>query len=744
MGVSLFFHPSETRKHPGIHPGPGNNSKSLDAGRSAAAFLLGFVALSTQIYFMREFNARFYGNEITFGFLLASWLFWVGAGSLSAKKIRIPSLKTETVFAAAFILLPCILMLIRSFRFLAGTYPAETTGFLIQFLFGFLICFGTGFPLGVLFVFNVRDQSGNLEKVYILESLGSVSAGILLYFILIPFLSNWEGTAAILIFSTIAALFIFRSRLQPLVSLVTVLFLVFFILWDGPSQKQYWAPFHWLESKDTPYGKIQVVKTEDQLSIYTNTQIIHTFPDPAGAEETVHFALLQMPLAKKVLLIGGIAGGTINQLMKYPHVRIHDIEIDPKLVQIARRYLPDKNRQFLDSSRMTLSIQDGRAFLKKTEEKFDVIIVNLPEPRTAQINRFYTLEFFRTASRKLTDRGLISFKVPSAENYISRERRNFLASLYDTLYAVFPEVKIVPGTSNIFLASHSLLTLDIDTLSLRINRFHLDNVFVRPELLMDRLNPLRVDQTMQQIRSGEKIINHDFSPVSYFFNAVLWSSQFRKSGRKLMEYVAKIGRFGLLDIPLILFIMGLALALVKKSKTAFLMIPLGTAGLTAIAMELLLIIAYQASYGSLYRGIALLFTGFMGGLCSGAYHASRRKHISSKDSALILGGFVFFIALTAGLLGLPPPEWAFAALLFGFGYLGGFLFIVSNRLYLEIKDNYGLGYAIDLFGSFFGALLTSAFLIPLFGIFLILKYILLVNSFCLLFVILGKKQTNNS
>jgi hypothetical protein len=67
------------------------------------------------------------------------------------------------------------------------------------------------------------------------------------------------------------------------------------------------------------------------------------------------------------------------------------------------------------------------------------------------------------------------------------------------------------------------------------------------------------------------------------------------------------------------------------------------------------------------------------------------------------------------------------------------MFIVSNHLYLEQKKNFGLGYGLDLLGSFFGALVASSLLIPLFGLPLLVKYIFLLNSFCLLFLFWGRK-----
>ena len=44
--------------------------------------------------------------------------------------------------------------------------------------------------------------------------------------------------------------------------------------------------------------------------------------------------------------------------------------------------------------RVTVAFEDGRAFLERTDKTYDAILLNLPEPATAQINRFYTREFY--------------------------------------------------------------------------------------------------------------------------------------------------------------------------------------------------------------------------------------------------------------------------------------------------------------------------------------------------------------
>ena len=110
---------------------------------------------------------------------------------------------------------------------------------------------------------------------------------------------------------------------------------------------------------------------------------------------------------------------------------------------------------------------------------------------TAQLNRFYTFEFFKKARKKLNEDGIFSLRIPSSENYISYDLQNFLSSLHRTLLEVFPNVQVVPGSTNIFLASDSFITLDPKELSIRIESLNLDNTFVSPFMIEARLSPER-------------------------------------------------------------------------------------------------------------------------------------------------------------------------------------------------------------------------------------------------------------
>lgn len=700
-------------------------------------FLLGFLALSFQIFLLREFCVHFYGNEITFGLLLASWLLWGGVGSISASKFKFNRSKFPKVYYAIIILFPLGLVGVRFSRFFLNLLPGEITGMIPILIFSLLVTLFVSFPLGMLFVFNTYFQKGNLSQVYLLESIGSSSAGLVVYFIFIPFFSNWHGAAIIAALASISIFFTFGKRKQVILLVSILIFLGFFSFFDFPSQKIFWRPFNLIKSKDTPYGKLQVLKTEEQISLYNNALLVYSYPDLSSSEESVHFALLQNPGANSVLLVGGGAGGSLKEILKYSQVEVDYVELDPEIIKLSLHYLPQKAQKILKNKRVHIYFQDGRAFLNKVQKKYDIIILNLPEPATAQINRFYTKEFFFKVKEKLNKGGIFSFRVPSAENYISLELQNFLSSLYFTLKQVFPEVKVVPGNTNIFLASYQPLSIELDKLSQKIKDLNLQTTYVSPHLLISRLSPLRIEMLKEKLVEGEKTINLDFVPISYFYNSVLWSSHFKGLERNIFSFLSRLSSFWFLDLPLVLFLFLLFLLWLGRRKSSFLLVPLSVMGFTTIVFEIIVIISFQTMFGYLYQRIALLLATFMIGLSLGALWGKKRKKIQFTLLLIIQFGLMLILIFFYVFLKFHPPEVLFFCFLLAIGFLGGDLFIVSNHLFLKEKKNYGLGYGLDLLGSFLGALAASSFLIPLIGLPLLLKYLFLLNSFCFLFLVGG-------
>ncbi|MBN2206598.1 MAG: fused MFS/spermidine synthase [Candidatus Aminicenantes bacterium] len=703
---------------------------------SLPAVLLGALAMTGQILLLREFAAQFYGNEMTYGLVLASWLLWGGLGSLAGDRRRIRAERIPYAYLGLVLIVPAGLVALRSSRFVLGTLPGELVGLGPALVFALAIALTTSLPLGLLFVANARRLEGDVGRTYLLESLGAAAAGIVLNFILVPRVSNMAAAVILGILIAVLTALSFRSRRSAALALAACAGLAVFAALDGPSRRLEWKPFDLVATRDTPYGKLQAVRTAEQVTFYSDKRKLFTSHDPASSEEAVHFALLQRPARGTALLIGGGAGGNLAQALKYPELRIEYIELDPEVIRLALRHLPAEDRAPLGDPRVRVVHEDGRARLRRSEGGYAFIVLDLPEPATAQVNRFYTREFFALARAKLAPGGVLGFRLSSAENYIGPDLAEFLATIRETLGAVFPEVAVVPGAANIFLASTRPLTRDPDELERRIRTAGLENVAVRPGLLSNRLSEARRAHLDRALEGGAPSLNTDLRPRSYFFSAVLWARQFRSVEAGLLKALAGVPRFWLLDAPLLLFVAGLAAIRLRRRGGGRVLIPVAVMGLTSIVFEIAVILAYQVYYGSVYGRIALLMAAFMAGLALGAAAGRARPATAARaDLAAAQGGFILLLTAFLRLLKTTPPQAGLAALLIGFGFLSGLLFIAASRLYAASGERLGAGYGWDLIGSFLGALAASSVLIPLVGLDRVVIYLILANSACLLFLL---------
>lgn len=712
----------------------------IPSARDWLPLTLGLFSLSFQVFLLREFAAHFSGNEAVFGLTLASWLLWSGLGSLAAPYFSLRKIRLDALFYLLIMLTAAGLAVIRLSRFIMGTLPGETLGLFPIFFSSLGVSFLVGFPIGLLFVANVLNCGQKLIKVYMLESLGAAAAGILVYLFIIPVMSTWKAAAVIGAAGGVVVFFSHEKRRFQWLHVPVLLSLLFLWTFDIPTQKMYWNPFYLARSADSPFGKLQMITQEEQISLFSNGSLVYSYPDPAASEETVHFALLQRPQARRVLLIGGGVGGGLKEILKYPRAEVVYVETDPEIIRLSLAFLPEEERSLLNHPRVDLHYSDGRAFLQEHKDTYQAVLLNVPDPVSSQINRFYTVEFFSLVSSRLDDDGIFSFRVSSAENYISRELQSFLSTLYYSLKESFPCVEVVPGPTNIFLASRVPLSIRLEDMEKRLESLDLNTTFVSPHLLFDRLNPLRVSSLKEKITAGEKKLNRDMVPISTFCSSVLWSTQFEGMEKRLFLFLSKVPSFWLLDFPLILFILFLAAFSIRKKRGPVYLIPLTVMGMTTIIVELLVLLSFQSRFGYVYKSVSLLLASFMFGLFGGAVWGKRKKEGGPGLLILIQFAFVLLLFVLRWSFGKPLPRLTGYGFLLVFGFFGGWLFVHSNRLYLRIKKNVGLGYGLDLLGSFLGALTASGILIPLFGIPLLADYLLLANFFCLVFLVFVLKR----
>jgi spermidine synthase len=728
--------------------------------QNAALVLTGFSAVVGQIVLMRELIVVFNGNEISLGMMLATWLFWtaVGSGLSSGLQVgaRNPRRATAVLQCLLAVSLPTTIWALRASKSIFQNVPGELMGPL-PMLLTTLVCLSVFCTVsGALFVAAARIFEGERKvtaraaagSAYLLEATGSAAGGVLASIVLLRFLDSFQIAIVVGLLNVCMALvLLIELRQRRIVALAAVVALAALplVMLVGPAldkaaQERFWKDFNLVGSRETIYGNLAVTETGAIRSIYSNGVNLANAPDPSAAEEAVHYALLEHPAPRRVLLIGGGVNGAVGEALKHPSVtRLDYVELDPALIEMARRYFPVQAAALADA-RVHVHYADGRRYLETAGDRFGVIIVDVPDPQTAQLNRFYTAEFFRLAREHLETGGVLAIELRSSEETLSPDRRDFLRCIRRTLEEVFPQIVAIPGETIHFFAAQEtrVLTADPAVLVVRLRERGISTQYVSRYFIPYRMMPDRMRQVEEQLRPlASTQVNRDFAPVAYSFDVLLWGAQFGSVYSDWFRIAARLPfayLFGAVVIVL-LAVAGLVMFAAGRERQAGSAAACCTAatGFTLMALQILLLLGFESVYGYVYHEVAILIGLCMGGIALGSWLGLRR--VGRSDGApyrtmtvtqLLLAVSCPALMLVVGLLAEASgvaTSWVVAQLVFPAlaalsGMLGGFQFVIAAQVFLrdgEGRSRLGVLYAIDLLGGCVGALVISSYLIPVFG-----------------------------
>lgn len=152
-------------------------------------------------------------------------------------------------------------------------------------------------------------------------------------------------------------------------------------------------------------------------------------------EALVHPAAASHAKVKRVLILGGGDGGAAEELLKYPSVeRVVIAELDEAVIRVAREYFGSIHRGALDDPRVEIRIGDGLAFVRETEQRFDLVLLDLTDPDTPA-SALYTSAFFASVKNILNPGGAMVLHTGSPIF-----RPDIVTSLYHGLRETFKVV----------------------------------------------------------------------------------------------------------------------------------------------------------------------------------------------------------------------------------------------------------------------------------------------------------------
>lgn len=330
------------------------------------------------------------------------------------------------------------------------------------------VLFASVSPIAVrLFATSTGRSGSTAGSISAVSTIGSIAGSVVTAFLLLDWLGSIARTvitvalatcvtAVVLLLATLPRLRtdgIMRVRLRPYAvvlaaALVIGLPAVAFIRSTQLERSLITPSPEWriLFVGDSPYHRVTVRERQGVLRLLqfaTGAQSLMRLGDPFGPgapyTDAMHISRLMRPSVRRVLVIGLGGGTTPKQFVHYyPDTTVDVVEIDPVVVEVSKKYFGVQ-----PSDRLRIHLSDGRTFLKRSHEKWDLIVID-----AYTTNRYgdtipphlVTQEFFREASRHLTDGGVFHFHSAFGESRLLSALQKTIASVFATTYVTGGEI----------------------------------------------------------------------------------------------------------------------------------------------------------------------------------------------------------------------------------------------------------------------------------------------------------------
>ncbi len=308
--------------------------------------------------------------------------------------------------------------------------------------------------LGAIVPFAVKINSENIEelgktsgKIYGISTVGSIIGVYLPSLLLIPMLGTRFTilffSMILIIVSTICLIFklkinIIRKTFSIMLVIVFMLIITSFVTYPTPSdiaKQNNFIKDEIIYESETPYTYILVTKSETNM--YLRGKVTGGIWSLKKDEKKFTNGIYDYPLicasmnndTENILILGLGGGSTSNSFTyAYPDIKIDGVEIDPCVIYLGKRYFN------MTTKNLNIITLDARLYVKITEEKYDIVIIDVY--RDAYIpTHMVTTEFFEQIKAVLKEDGVICINII----YFNQE---FYNAMGNTVSQVFPSVYI--------------------------------------------------------------------------------------------------------------------------------------------------------------------------------------------------------------------------------------------------------------------------------------------------------------
>ena len=637
------------------HQGAAGHGQSvLPAG--FAVFAIGLACGLVQVVLIRQLLVVCSGSELTVGLILAVWMLGGALGvSWGGRQARRDPTPSRTARRLLFLCCLCLLSSLAAasfarvspelFRNLPGLLTAQrgevlglvqtlllTLSVTLPVVFALEAAFGSA--LGIYGALRATEQAA--AHCYAIDAVGHLVGGGAAAYILTFWLDAHTALAGAGLLCLLAATGLWRSfpdrGSPPRWALLCILLttacatLLGARALDRATLAVRWRGHTLIENAETPQSNIVVARHGEHGKVFFINGV------PAAYTETmpsthllVHFTMLQHANPQSVLLVGGLGTGAVEEVLEHSPARVDYFELDPALLDVYERH-----RGRLPGAPVVIHRTDLRAWLRthagSERARWDVIIIALPSPLSAVVNRHYTRECYQQLLSQ-SPFAVVGLQLPGTQSHYSADLLRLDVGLLEAAavreggttalmpgYSLF--AALGPAGAELLTEPHAVL----DRLAERqVSAPYWESV------IFDLLEPMNVAFVTDQLAGHPAPpLNTDLRPISYFHNQVYAMKQVDPAGAGILEAFAGLR---LPVLPAVAALVGLVVAiLVLLSRRAHVIaVPAVVAGTGFIGMvlQLAVIHAFQVYVGHIYSLIGLLSGGFMVGLAAGGLMGTR-------------------------------------------------------------------------------------------------------------------------
>jgi spermidine synthase len=299
--------------------------------------------------------------------------------------------------------------------------------FLIVFVIGVLV--GLELPILMRILREHLDFKELVSRILTFDYIGSLIAAVLFPLFLVPriglirtsllfgFLNGCVGLYGTYLMRPLIRRSVVGLRVRA-IAVMALLVVAFFNAKSltAMSEQELFAD-EIVYATSSPYQRIVVTRGASGFHLFLNGNLQFSSADEYRYHEAlVHPAFTAAGAPSKVLVLGGGDGLALREILRYPSVtQATLVDLDPKMTSLSKTFpaLADLNRHSFSDRRVHVINADAMVWLAQNRERFDVVIVDFPDPNNFSLGKLYTTRFYHLLREHLNPDGTVAVQCTS-------------------------------------------------------------------------------------------------------------------------------------------------------------------------------------------------------------------------------------------------------------------------------------------------------------------------------------------